>query len=1314
MANNFDEVIRLIIQASGEQDISKISSAVTEAKRSFDTLSEPAQQALSEIEKLTQQAGRVEGFAALKAQVTDTSNRLNAAKAGLAALNTEFDRTDTSNAKINRSFAQAEAQVASLTKQHNALSAQLTTSGAALERSGVDTQNLSASHAKLSQQVAAASQHFAELATNANRSGLDRVKGLADTAGSALKGGAEKAVEFGKRLLEISGIAGLVAGGLAAITGIRFFEEGAADAATFDTALAKLRATTGATGEELERLKDTALEAGKATNTGAAASVDALAQLTSSLGSADAAAQELPASLELARAAQISVAGAVDIVSESIKAFNVPAQQSGEIVDQLAAVALKTGANLGSLTSSFGQIAPIAKQLGLSFNDVVDVLGLLQSKGIDAEKATRSLRTVFTDLQNPSSELSKELAGLGISTATFSGVVDGLSKAGQRGTDALQTLGAKGAGAMLALVQAGSGSLKAFQDSLGNVEGQARRTGQTLEDAITPALKNLQRDFSQLAGESVEGGIRPITDELQKLDGQLKTVSETPAFQRIKQAIGDFVAAGVRYIDQFIQKFDFDSASQSIAQFVADGAAKFKSLGEGVTAFGKIISGIGAVVGVALNSTKAFFYGVAAVTDLFIASLLKAFQTLRAVSGASIQELAAYQGAIDTYVDGAKQFNEAAVQSAGDLAENLKKLSGAILGTGAASTEAKAKQDELTKTNEAHAAKVADLRKQYDALPASVRASIPPFDKLVDAIDKPAGSLKKFRQLTDDQIAALAVSTAKTTTTFDQQQQAILDASISVDAARTKLDQLAQSGDGNRDAFNRANREYEAAKQKLAELRGSADGAKPSLNDLKASFESLGITSQAQLKLAADAAEKNFQRINNFSDNTAAGLTDKRNAFIAYASAALAASAGLDEGAKASVRAQLEDRASALGLTDALKILEGQASQTGNALLDQAQKAEDAARRQRIAAEQAGAANFNAGVQIQIAGDKADAATKKAEQGFTEWGDAADQAALSAKGITADTSHANQAMNDLSNTAAATYGNFKNISQAAAELDEKITLELGQHLEEAFGPAGETSGFNAAYAAIADGAKKVNDIIDEQRAELRAQVGEIDSLGYAASKNFGGFGDDAESALTKMRELSDSISSGQYDARLLGQQELQPLQQALDAARSRVQALADATKAAKQQFDQLTQSAQDALDEAAGNDTAIEDRRHQKQLDDLKTAAKAANELNSAEYQQAVDNENKLHDLKSKNIKDEANQREASRTTSNSGSGGGSSGGGSSSTPVSKMTLDIKLDGTALRALSVDPANANQVAAQLMPHIIGQLQQAMRNAGGRV
>jgi len=183
--------------------------------------------------------------------------------------------------------------------------------------------------------------------------------------------------------------------------------------------------------------------------------------------------------------------------------------------------------------------------------------------------------------------------------------------------------------------------------------------------------------------------------------------------------------------------------------------------------------------------------------------------------------------------------------------------------------------------------------------------------------------------------------------------------------------------------------------------------------------------------------------------------------------------------------------------------------------------------------------------------------------------------------------------------------------------------------------------------------------------------------------------------------MDDALKAGTYSAGLLGKEDLARLQTALESAIAKVQALKDAEKAAQDQLDSLGADLQDQLDDANGNQQAIEDRRFQKQLADLAAAAKAAGALSSSQYQQDVANANALHALKMKQLAQQAAAQSAANgsssgvSSSSSGSGASPSGPGASSgggaLPVGLQALHYHLADGSQATLYGDAANANKV-----------------------
>jgi tape measure domain-containing protein len=437
-----------------------------------------------------------------------------------------------------------------------------------------------------------------------------------------------------------------------------------------------------------------------------------------------------------------------------------------------------------------------------------------------------------------------------------------------------------------------------------------------------------------------------------------------------------------------------------------------------------------------------------------------------------------------------------------------------------------------------------------------------------------------------------------------------------------------------------------------------------SVSRLASQYELLGIKSQAQLNAMRDNAKEAFDEIVTGASKGEAAQEDVIRAFKAYVDAARAASADSSQSAKDQVDEQLSVLASVNNLTD----------------------------------------------QFDKMGEAGKAAAEKTAHSFR---DAQDSIADTAKAAAQETDDFAQRGSDalaiITQALANTRSEFLAISDAAASA-------FDTHLVEDFAVTFDSTGagFSRVLDAMSSAAAEVNTQIANQREQLKGEIEQINKLGTDSADGFGAFGRNADAAALKMQGLADIIAQGKYDAGLLGQEDLAPLQQALEQAADRTRQLADEAKQAKQAYDDLSASIQDQLDEAEGNQAGIEERRHEKALQNLQDEAKAAGQLNSAQYNQDVANENKLHQLKLKNLKDQDKGSggngggDASPTGGGVGGGGNGSGSGTSGAgiggPTVNVTVHVAQGGTVIGGTKKD------IATALGPEIANALKAIQSNA----
>lgn len=124
----------------------------------------------------------------------------------------------------------------------------------------------------------------------------------------------------------------------------------------------------------------------------------------------------LPAVLALAAASGEDLGIVSDIVTDSLTAFGLTADDASYYADILAQTATNANTNVFKMGSTFRYVAPIAGQLGLGVDDVALSIGLLANSGIKAGQAGTVLRNIFTRLSTNAGATSKQMGALEILT----------------------------------------------------------------------------------------------------------------------------------------------------------------------------------------------------------------------------------------------------------------------------------------------------------------------------------------------------------------------------------------------------------------------------------------------------------------------------------------------------------------------------------------------------------------------------------------------------------------------------------------------------------------------------------------------------------------------------------------------------------------------------------------------------------------------------------------------------------------------------------------------------------------------------------
>ncbi len=174
----------------------------------------------------------------------------------------------------------------------------------------------------------------------------------------------------------------------------------AAPAVDFDQSMADLSAITGSVGDELEDLKQTAREVGKASGLGASESARAFAVLA---GQIDVPIESLKVlqreTITLAQAGALPLEDAANAVAGTINQFGLEASEASRVVNVLAAGSRAGGAEVVDLSESFKVAGAAANAAGVSIEETAGALEVLAQNNTKGAEAGTAMRNMLVAMQ---------------------------------------------------------------------------------------------------------------------------------------------------------------------------------------------------------------------------------------------------------------------------------------------------------------------------------------------------------------------------------------------------------------------------------------------------------------------------------------------------------------------------------------------------------------------------------------------------------------------------------------------------------------------------------------------------------------------------------------------------------------------------------------------------------------------------------------------------------------------------------------------------------------------------------------------------
>ena len=281
--------------------------------------------------------------------------------------------------------------------------------------------------------------------------------------------------------------------------------------AGFESSMAKVKAITQATSDEMAILTAKARDLGKNTQFSATEVADAMTYMGMAGWNTTQIMDGLEGVLDLAVASETDLAKVSDIVTDALTGFGMEAKDTQAFVDLLASVSRNANTDVNMLGESFKYVAPIMGGLGVSAEDTAYALGLMANAGIKGSQAGTSLRQTMLSLVDPTKEAQKLMDMYGIAIveaedgsvdlrATLDNLKDGLSGLTEvQQEQVLSTIvGKEASSGLMAVLNAAESDVNKLTNATSEYNGVAKEMAKTMGDTTKGNVNKLKSAFSEL------------------------------------------------------------------------------------------------------------------------------------------------------------------------------------------------------------------------------------------------------------------------------------------------------------------------------------------------------------------------------------------------------------------------------------------------------------------------------------------------------------------------------------------------------------------------------------------------------------------------------------------------------------------------------------------------------------------------------------------------------------------------------------------------------------------------------------------------
>ena len=331
---------------------------------------------------------------------------------------------------------------------------------------------------------------------------------------------------------------------------------GAASVSAFnevDEGLDIIAKKSGATGKALEDMEEAAKNLATSIPTDFRTAGESVGEVNTRFGLTGKALEDLSGKfIKFADLNDTSVSASIDSVQAAMAAFDVSAEDAGEVLDILNKAGQDTGTSLDKLTGDLTANAAALREMGFDLNSATGFLANLNKNGLDSSSVMTGLKKALQNATKNGQSMDQALSGL---TARI--------KNAKSETEAMQTatelFGAKAAPSLVKAIREGRLS---FDELANSVQGYGDSVSNTFEQTLDPIdqfktalneLKIVGMELVQAAAPLIKAVAEGLTNAIKALRSAWEGLSPEMQTTIIKlagiaAAIGPVLAIGGKLV----------------------------------------------------------------------------------------------------------------------------------------------------------------------------------------------------------------------------------------------------------------------------------------------------------------------------------------------------------------------------------------------------------------------------------------------------------------------------------------------------------------------------------------------------------------------------------------------------------------------------------------------------------------------------------------------------------------------------------------------------------------------------------------------